>query len=205
MLYSAFFAMLNRYRWLPLALLALAAPVSGQPSSLPVDSDAMPTEEPSSAAPDPETAGSEAALPGFEAYQSDRFQIQAPDGSMVTSSAGVTQILGPDTGDSPAVSTEINWLEQPPDQVFPAALDSIDANGYAVLRYTAVVVDEVTALRLWLGNLPEPLTYATYTYVGYEDETAIITSRYEEPSESLDSLIADFHGSFQALLPDAGE
>jgi hypothetical protein len=146
----------------------------------------------------------EIAPDGFQLYEAEQFQIQLPAGWQATSTEGEpTIITSPEMETDPAagILTEIQWRNQPPGELVPIALEQIETEGHAVRRYRTLMVDGVTALRLWLAEVPETLPYATVTYVGYEQSTAVLTSRYSEPTQAVDDLLSALHGSFRAIVP----
>jgi hypothetical protein len=83
--------------------------------------------------------------------------------------------------------------------VVPPALQAIEANGYNVASYDAVSIDNTTALRIWLTNLPEDLPNALMSYIGYPSHTAVIVTYYNGQSTDVDNLISSIHQSFQRL------
>ena len=132
----------------------------------------------------------------------DLFSIGFPDGWQVTEQAASPQLtaLAPATEAATAMRTEVTWHEAPPREIVPQALQTIQDNGYTVARYDAINVDNTTALRIWLTDLPEAgLPNAFMTYVGYPNATAVIVSYYGTQTSDLDNLLSGIHQSFQRL------
>ncbi|HSM83847.1 MAG TPA: hypothetical protein VLS96_19310 [Nodosilinea sp.] len=130
----------------------------------------------------------------------DLFSIAFPAGWRVSEQADAPQVVGASAGnaaDLPAVRTEVTWHDAPPRTVVADALAAIQASGYTVARYDAATIDGVTAIRLWLSDLPEELPNAYITYIGYPAHTATVASYYGEATGSIDPLLDAIHGSFQ--------
>ncbi|ASC73958.1 hypothetical protein XM38_049320 [Halomicronema hongdechloris C2206] len=99
------------------------------------------------------------------------------------------------------VLTEVRLVQEHPQDYVPQAIETIAENGYQVIHYRPVVVDERSALRLWMAELPDDLANAMTTYVGYASYgTAVITSYYGEPTAEGEALIEQVHDSFQLVF-----
>ena len=128
------------------------------------------------------------------------FTIEFPTDWQVSQQTQAPQVTALTTPTAtPAMRTEITWHERPPAEVVPPALQAIEANGYNVASYDAVSIDNTTALRIWLTNLPEDLPNALMSYIGYPSHTAVIVTYYNGQSTDVDNLISSIHQSFQRL------
>ncbi|MEB3313073.1 MAG: hypothetical protein VKL98_02895 [Cyanobacteriota bacterium] len=125
------------------------------------------------------------------------FTIDFPTDWQVSQQTQAPQVtaLAPSGG----VRTEITWHDRPPAEVVPAALQAIETKGYNVAGYDAINIDNTTALRVWLTNLPEDLPNALMSYIGYPSHTAVIVTYYNGQSTDVDNLISSIHQSFQRL------
>lgn len=179
----------------PLTILAFmvgtATLTAGVPSALAQSPDTLVAAEAAPAAP---------AIPDLEitSYE-DLFSIAFPAGWQVNAQTDAPQVVADSAGatDSlPAMRTEITWQEAPPQTVVGESLNVIQAQGYTVTRYDAVTIDGVTAVRLWLSEIPEELPNAFITYVGYPNATATITSYYGDTATNLEPVLMAIHQSF---------
>jgi hypothetical protein len=159
--------------------------------------------------PIPETEAETEAVPAlpssFDRYTYEAlFSVGVPNGWQTTEQALSPQLtfsnadgITPEVGE---VRTEITWFDQPPGVVVPQVLDDIKQNGYRVARYEPQEIDGTTALSVWLADLPEALSNAYMTYIGYEDSTAAVVTYYATDSgPEIESVLSTIHGSFQRL------
>lgn len=176
-------------------------------------------QEPSSSAevPAAETVGTSApvtseatepTLPVVTTYTyPGLFSIQVPEGWQVAALDDAPQVVITNFAEATAsrpsqaedVSTEVTWIERPPSEVVPQALQEIEAQGYALVDYGALTIDGATALQLWLANLPEAPNNAVMTYIGYETVTAVIVSRFGTPTPETRMILETLHSSFARL------
>jgi len=180
-------------------MLGAATLTAGVPSALAQAPAALVAAEAAPAAP---------AIPELETTRyEDLFSIAFPVGWQVNAQTDSPQVVADSagaTGSLPAMRTEIVWQEAPPRAVVGESLSDIQAKGYTVSRYDAVTIDGVTALRLWLSDIPDGLPNAFITYVGYPTATATITSYYGDTSANLDPVLMAIHQSFaRASTPTA--
>lgn len=141
----------------------------------------------------------EAALALELTSYADLFSIAFPAGWQVSARADAPQVVADSAGatDSlPAMRTEVTWQDAPPREVVGQSLASIQAMGYTVTRYDAATIDGVTAVRLWVSEIPDELTNGFITYVGYPTATATIASYYGDSDTNLDSVLMAIHQSF---------
>lgn len=140
------------------------------------------------------------AIPKLETTRYENvFSIAFPVGWQVNAQAAAPQVVADSagaTGSLPAIHTEITWQEVPPQAVVGEALNAIRAEGYTVSRYDAAIIDGVTAVRLWLSDIPDGLPNAFVTYVGYSTATATITSYYGDTTAAIDPVLMAIHQSF---------
>lgn len=129
----------------------------------------------------------------------DLFSIAFPAGWQVSEQADTPQVVAAGVASStlPAIRTEVVWRDTPPGEVVGAALQEIENNGYTVARYDATTIDGVTAIRLWLSELPTEFPNAFITYVGYPGATATITSYYGDTTADPSPVLNAIHQSFQ--------
>jgi hypothetical protein len=150
-----------------------------------------------------ETAPAAPATPAFDTTSytyENLFSIAFPVGWQVSEQADAPQVIavsGGASGSLPAMRTEVTWQDAPPKEVVGESLAAIQDKGYTVNRYDAVTIDGVTAIRLWLIEIPEELPNAFITYVGYPGATATITSYYGDTTTDLDPVLNAIHQSFQ--------
>ena len=147
-----------------------------------------------------EAAPAESAIPELETTRyEDVFSIAFPVGWQVSAQPNAPQVVADSVGPTdgmPAMRTEITWQEAPPQAVVGESLEAIRAKGYTVGRYDATIIDGVTAVRLWLSDIPDGLPNAFVTYVGYPPATATITSYYDTTTTNLDPVLMAIHQSF---------
>ncbi|MGB3136717.1 MAG: hypothetical protein WBG38_13065 [Nodosilinea sp.] len=147
-----------------------------------------------------EAAPAVPAMPTLEttSYE-DLFSIAFPVGWQVSAQADTPQVVANSAGATdnlPPIRTEITWQSVPPQTVVGESLAAIQAQGYTVTRYDAATIDGVTAVRLWLSEIPEELPNAFVTYVGYPTATATITSYYGDTTTAIDPVLMAIHQSF---------
>lgn len=166
---------------------------------------AEPDLAPPSAEPSPDEGSAPVPMPeGFASYgYNGMFSVGLPSDWQVTEQPGSPQLTatGAAVADAPAVRTEITWFEAPPKEIVPQAIQTIQTNGYSVVRYDAINIDGTTALRIWLTDLPDTLPNALMTYIGYEQTTAAIVSYYGRTTPALDEVLNSVHQSFQRTPP----
>lgn len=141
---------------------------------------------------------SAAPVPLVPAAHGDQFTVGFPQNWTVTHAGSDPYLTATAPAEEPAITTEVSWYAEAPGQVVPTLLADIREKGHTVSRYDTVVVDNTTALRLWLTDLPAPsLPHAFITVVGYSDATAVLVSHYETRSTDIDNLLSQVHQSFQ--------
>ncbi|MEO1069109.1 MAG: hypothetical protein AAFW95_08295 [Cyanobacteria bacterium J06638_6] len=167
-----------------IALTATVTPALAQPQSLLVAAETAPA----------------TSVPEITSYTyADLFSIAFPNGWSVNEQADVPQVtaVSDGAGDLPPMRTEVTWQDAPPKEVVGESLQAIQASGHTVLRYDATTIDGVTAVRLWLSDIPdEAMPNAFITYVGYPSATATITSYYGTTTTDLDPVLNAIHQSF---------
>ncbi|WP_156119877.1 hypothetical protein [Leptolyngbya sp. KIOST-1] len=147
-----------------------------------------------------EAAPATLAIPDLETTRYENlFSIAFPVGWQISAGPDAPQVVADSAGargSLPAMRTEITWQDAPPQVVVGESLNDIRARGYSVTRYDAATIDGVTAVRLWLSDIPDGLPNAFVTYVGYPTATAIITSYYGDTTANLDPVLMAIHQSF---------
>ena len=131
----------------------------------------------------------------------DVFTIGLPANWQISQQSQAPQVtaLAP-AGDPAPMRTEITWHDLPPAEVVPPALEQIQTQGYQVVNYDAITINDTTALQIWLNNLPEDLPNALISYIGYPNQTAVIVTYYNNgQSTGAEDLISSIHQSFQRL------
>ncbi|MEO0987385.1 MAG: PsbP-related protein [Cyanobacteria bacterium J06639_14] len=107
-------------------------------------------------------------------------------------------------GDTPQpadIRTEVMLVDEHPSTFVDREVTAIIDQAYRVHRYTTVEVDELTALRLWISDLPLEYSYQIITFVGYASYgTARIVTYYNTQSEETDRLIEQIHDSFELVF-----
>jgi hypothetical protein len=144
-------------------------------------------------------AATEAAIATTPYTYADLFSIAFPEGWQVNEQTEAPQVVafsGGASGSLPAMRTEVVWQEAPPRQVVGTSLQEIQTLGYTVTRYDAANIDGVTAVRLWMSDIPDELPNAFVTYVGYPEATATITTYYGATDANLDPVLDVIHRSF---------
>ncbi|WOD37461.1 hypothetical protein [Nodosilinea sp. E11] len=155
-------------------------------------------------ASDDRVAAAEAAptVPALETRSytyADLFSIAFPVGWQIDERAEAPQVVAESTGANghlPAIRTEVSWQNAPPRQVVGESLEALREKGYTVTRYDAATIDGVTAVRLWVSEIPDDLPNAFITYVGYPTATATITSYYGDTTGNMDPVLMGIHQSF---------
>lgn len=154
-----------------------------------------------------DTAAADAAAIATTPYTYDNlFSIDLPTGWQVSEQADAPQLVADSAGPNgslPAMRTEVTWHDAPPREVVGQSLETIQALGYTVIRYDAANIDGVTAVRLWVGEIPDDLPNAFITYVGYPTATATITSYYGDTADNLDPVLMAIHQSFARSQADS--
>ena len=99
---------------------------------------------------------------------------------------------------SPAelVATQIVRMAAPPGPVINANLDSFSEEGSAVTRYSRATIDGQDAFVVWLTDRPDEYGSAIATFIGYEDETVLMFSRYSPENSAAEDDILRLHSSF---------
>ncbi len=165
------------------------------------DNEVAPMAEPVAADPVPLTP----------AAHGTQFAIGFPDNWVITHGETNPTLTAASPNGGPAITTEVSWYAQAPGEMVPTLLADIQEKGYTVTLYDAIALDDTTALRLWLADLPaSELSYAFMTVIGYGDATAVVISRYETRSHDVDTLLNQIHESFRrsdssASPPEAQE
>ena len=91
----------------------------------------------------------------------------------------------------------------PPGPLVDANIDSFIEEGAAVSRYRSVDIDDRSALVIWLAERPNELTAAIATFVGYDDETVFLFSRYSPDNEGAEAEILAMHASLTNLADES--
>ena len=94
------------------------------------------------------------------------------------------------------VATQIVRMAAPPGAVVNANLESFTEEGSAVARYSRATIDGQDALVMWLSDRPDELGSAIATFIGYEDETVLLFSRYAPENTTAEEDILQIHTSF---------
>ncbi|HEY9880182.1 MAG TPA: hypothetical protein V6D29_17130 [Leptolyngbyaceae cyanobacterium] len=137
----------------------------------------------------------------------DLFSIQFPQGWQVSPAGESLPVVitnfSPETLDRPGqpedIRTEVTWVDRPPAEVVAQALQEVRSKGYTMADYGALTIDETTALQLWMTDLPEAPSNAVTTYIGYENGTAIVSSRFGAATPEVQQLLMTLHRSFNLL------
>lgn len=99
------------------------------------------------------------------------------------------------------IKTEVTLVNEPPDSFVDREITALIDQEYPVRRYTSVEVDERTALRLWVSDLPSEYAHQIITFVGYASYgTAMIVTSYNTYSIETDILIEQIHDSFELVF-----
>jgi len=155
------------------------------------------------------TGAADGGTPELQTHvEPGQFQLQFPEGWQVEQhqdgSISITNYgpADPERAAQPTdVLTRVQLVREHPQDYVPQAIDAIAENGYQVVHYRPVVVNERSALRLWMADLPDDLPNAITTYVGYASYgTAVITSYYGDPTAEGEALIEQVHDSFQLVF-----
>ncbi|HEY9762945.1 MAG TPA: hypothetical protein V6D07_10490 [Trichocoleus sp.] len=180
----------------PVPVLAQTSP---ELSPIAATSDAIPADSQS-----PETTPSV----DLETYTyGDLFSIQFPQEWQVSQAGDSLPIVitnfSPEILDRPSqpadIRTEVTWVEKPPAEVVSQALQEIRSKGYTMADYGALTIDETTALQIWVTDLPEQPSHAVTTYIGYNNGTAIVSSRFGTVTPEVQQLLMTLHRSFNRL------
>ncbi|MEB3289988.1 MAG: hypothetical protein VKI82_08730 [Leptolyngbya sp.] len=165
-----------------------------------------PSADPDSDNPSQSSPSSASPVELITASHGNHFTVGFPQDWVITH-AEISPLLKAQSPVDPSLTTDVSWYPEAPGQVFAALLADIQAQGHTVVRYDAIAMDDTTAIRLWLTDLPasEP-AYAFISVVGYGSATAVLVSRYETRSSDLEDLLSQIHQSFRhgspATTPD---
>ena len=100
------------------------------------------------------------------------------------------------TAPTELVATQIVRMAAPPGPVINANLDSFSEEGSAVTRYSRATIDGQDAFVVWLADRPDEFGSAIATFIGYEDETILMFSRYSSENSTAEADILRLHTSF---------
>ena len=109
------------------------------------------------------------------------------DGIMISSVA---------TAPADLVATQIVRMAAPPGAVVNANIESFTEEGSAVARYSRATIDGQDALVMWLSDRPDELGSAIATFIGYDNETVLLFSRYAPENTTAEEAILQLHSSF---------
>ena len=130
------------------------------------------------------------------------WQLETLEDGILISSAATTP--------TELIATQIVRMAAPPGAVVNANIESFTAEGSAVARYSRATIDGQDALVMWLSDRPneDSLESAIATFIGYEDETVFLFSRYASENTAAEASILQLHNSFTdpaASLESTGE
>lgn len=94
------------------------------------------------------------------------------------------------------VATQIVRMAAPPGAVVNANIESFTEEGSAVARYSRATIDGQDALMMWLSDRPDELGSAIATFIGYDNETVLLFSRYAPENTTAEEAILQLHASF---------
>ena len=94
------------------------------------------------------------------------------------------------------IATQIVRMAAPPGAVVNANIESFTEEGSAVSRYSRATIDGKDALIIWLSDRPDELSSAIATFIGCEDETVLLFSRYDPENTAAEESILAIHTSF---------
>ncbi len=94
------------------------------------------------------------------------------------------------------VATQIVRMAAPPGAVVNANIESFNKEGSAVARYSRATIDGHDALVMWLTDRPDELGSAIATFIGYDNETILLFSRYAPENTTAEADILQIHASF---------
>ena len=94
------------------------------------------------------------------------------------------------------IATQIVRMAAPPGAVVNANIESFTKEGSAVARYSRATIDGQDAFIIWLSDRPDELSSAIATFIGYEDETVLLFSRYAPENIAAEESILAIHTSF---------
>ena len=100
------------------------------------------------------------------------------------------------TAPAELVATQIVRMAAPPGAVVNANIESFTEEGSAVARYSRATIDGQDALVMWLAERPDELGSAIATFIGYENETVLLFSRYAPENTTAEADILQIHTSF---------
>ena len=109
------------------------------------------------------------------------------DGILISSDATVPTEL---------VATQVVRMAAPPGAVVNANIESFKEEGSAVARYSRATIDGHDALVMWLADRPDELGSAIATFIGYDNETVLLFSRYAPENTAAEADILQIHTSF---------
>ncbi len=202
-----------RWQRLLIGLIGLMVLASSDRSAIAQSSPSEPASTPAQEVPEPPDSTEVPSLP-TEPLQNytlpANFSLQIPqdwsaDGTEAERRAVITN-YSPDRpeGNAPQptdIRTEVMLVSEHPDEFVDREVATIISQEYPVRRYTTVEVNERTALRLWVTDLPQTYAHQIITYVGYgSDGTAKIVTSYNTQSIEIDLQIEQVHDSFERMF-----
>lgn len=131
----------------------------------------------------------------LDRYETPNFRVDYPKGWQVTPHGddGVTVVSISDGVNMP-IRTDILMLREDPQVAVPQRLDQIADEGLAVQRYSLVMVDGQSGLRIWYE--PEAGQQAIATFVGYGNQQTVVMTSQQAQDPVIEPLVIQIHESF---------
>ena len=145
-----------------------------------------PTEQPSADLPGIDTAN----------YTDEKISVNYPSAWQLEMLEDGVMISNVATEPADLIATQIVRMAAPPGAVVNANIESFEEEGSAVARYSRATIDGHDALVMWLAERPDELGNAIATFIGYEDETILMFSRYSAENAAAEEAILRLHTSF---------
>ena len=161
---------------------------STAPSNSPSETSETPVQVPSTETDQAETNTAHYADEKISVNYPATWQIKTLDDGILISSDAATP--------AELVATQIVRMAAPPGAVVNANIESFTKEGSAVARYSRATIDGHDALVMWLADRPDELSSAIATFIGYDNETILLFSRYAPENTAAEADILQIHTSF---------
>ena len=177
------------------------------PQDNPVDNDLEETLEPQSPVAEPFSSEDaeliqaplvDPSAPDIETatYTDEEISVDYPAAWEIEQLEEGLMISSVTTSPAELVATQIVRMAAPPGPVINANLDSFSEEGSAVTRYSRATIDGQDAFVVWLTDRPDEFGSAIATFIGYENETILMFSRYSPENPTAEDDILRLHASF---------
>lgn len=133
-------------------------------------------------------------------YSDEQISIDYPvSWQIVVGQDGDVQIIDGTKGSVDEVVTEIFIVDSSPSVLINANIDSFITEGSAVGPYGQVTIDDQQAFTIWLADRPMALSRAIATFIGYDNQTVLLFSKFTSENEAVEEQLLELHNSFKKV------